>query len=98
MLKEVGGGEVSGEAEEAQQENCVGQKNGPSRQLEVPDNSFDEVMEPICSSAAGIRLALGCLEQSAELLLWASDAQQTNSQASGHLWPFSVAAVAVVQH
>lgn len=39
----------------------MGQKNGPSRQLEVRDNSFDEVIEPICSSAGGIRLALGCL-------------------------------------
>lgn len=60
--------------------NCVGQKNGPSRQLEVADSGFGEVIEPICSSAGGIRLALGCLEQSAELLLWASAAQQTNNQ------------------
>lgn len=62
MLKEAGGGEVSESrvvAEEA--EDCVGQKNGPSRQLEVPDNGFGEVIEPICSSAGGIRLALGCL-------------------------------------
>lgn len=48
----VGGGTVG---------NCVGQKNGPSRQLEVPENGFGKVIEPICSSAGGIRLALGCL-------------------------------------
>lgn len=41
--------------------NCVGQKNGPSRQLEVPENGSGKVIEPICSSAGGIRLALGCL-------------------------------------
>lgn len=41
--------------------NCVGQKNGSGRQLEVLDNGLDEVIEPICSSAGGIRLALGCL-------------------------------------
>lgn len=41
--------------------NCVGQKNGPSRQLEVLENGFGKVIEPICSSAGGIRLALGCL-------------------------------------
>lgn len=58
----------------------MGQKNGPSRQLEVADSGLGEVIEPICSSAGGIRLALGCLEQSAELLLWASAAQQTNNQ------------------
>lgn len=41
--------------------NCVGQKNGPSRQLEVLENGLGKVIEPICSSAGGIRLALGCL-------------------------------------
>lgn len=59
MLKEAGGGEVS--ESRAAAGNCVGQKNGPSRQLEVPDNGVGEVIEPICSSAGGIRLALGCL-------------------------------------
>lgn len=35
----------------------MGQKNGPSRQLEVPGNGFGKVIEPICSSAGGSGLS-----------------------------------------
>lgn len=36
----------------------MGQKNGPSRQLEVPDNGLGELIEPICSSAGGSGLSV----------------------------------------
>lgn len=44
--------------------NCVGQKNRPSRQLEVPEEGFGEVIKLISSpthSLGGIGLPLGFL-------------------------------------
>lgn len=43
--------------------NCVGHRNRPSRQLEVPEERFGEVIKLISSptqSPGGTGLALGC--------------------------------------
>lgn len=43
--------------------NCVGQKNRPSRQLEVPEEGFGEVIKLISSpthSLGGTGLAVHC--------------------------------------